>query len=146
MTLSEWQTRGWLRAHQTSPREIADLIALADRDLTACQTPGLDADSRLSIAHNAALQLATAALAASGYRAERDAYHARVLASLALTIGAEPGLIRRLDSFRRKRNQTAYELAGLASVAEADEMVALAIDLRRLVVDWLAESRPDLAP
>ena len=42
--------------------------------------------------------------------------------------------------------QAAAQMIVRASVAEADEMVALAIDLRRLVVDWLAESRPDLAP
>lgn len=100
----------------------------------------------MSIAHNAALQLATAALAASGYRAVRDGYHARVLESLELTIGAETRLVRQLDSFRRKRNQTAYELAGLASSTEADEMAALAVELRRLVVAWLKESHPDLVP
>jgi len=145
MTLSEWQARGWLRVHQTSPRENADLVAL-DRDLRACRTPGLDADWRLNIAHNAALQLATAALAASGFRAARDGYHARVIASLELTIQAEAGLIRRLDGFRRKRNRTAYELAGLASETEADEMVVLAEQLRGLVLAWLEDRHPDLVP
>jgi hypothetical protein len=55
MTLAEWQARGWLTPHQTSPREIGDLLALAARDLRVCQTPHLDPDWRLSIAHNAAL-------------------------------------------------------------------------------------------
>ena len=109
MTLDDWLRRGWLTSHQTSTREIADLLALADRDLAASRTPGLDADWRLSIAYNAALQLATAALAACGYRATREAHHYRVLQSLALTIGADAALVHQLDQFRRKRNLGAYE-------------------------------------
>ena len=104
MTLDDWLSRGWLTEHQTSAREIADLLALVDRDLAASRTPGLDADWRLSIAYNAALQLATAALAACGCRATREAHHYRVLQSLALTIGADAALVHQLDQFRRKRN------------------------------------------
>ncbi len=58
--------------HQTSPREIADLFGVADRDLRDCQVRGLSADWRLNIAYNAALQIATVALAAAGYRAAKD--------------------------------------------------------------------------
>ncbi len=43
----------------------------------------------MSIAYNAALQTATAALAAAGYRATRDSHHYRVIQSLAFTIGAD---------------------------------------------------------
>jgi hypothetical protein len=67
-----------------------------------------------------------------------------VLASLQLTIGADTGLIRRLDGFRRKRNQAAYELSGLASTTEADEMVSLALELRGQVMGWLRHGHPDL--
>jgi len=50
---------------------------------------GLTADWRLNIAYNAALQAATAALAASGYRAAREAHHLRVMKSLEFTIGLD---------------------------------------------------------
>jgi hypothetical protein len=43
------------------------LLELADRDLKNSQVMELDADWRLNIAYNAALQAATAALAASGF-------------------------------------------------------------------------------
>lgn len=135
---------GWLTRHQTSKREIADLLALADRDLEACRTPGLHPDWRLSIAYNAALQLAVAALAASGYRAAREAYHYRVLQSLAHTIGADRALVQQLDQFRRKRNRGAYEHAGLASSGEAEEMVTLATHIRSLVMAWLQAENPEL--
>jgi len=137
-------SKGWLTKHQTSAREIADLLALADRDLAASRTPGLDADWRLSIAYNAALQLATAALAACGYRAVREAHHYRVLQSLAHTIEADAALVHQLDQFRRKRNLGAYERAGLVSSKEAEEMLELALYLQDMVLAWLAREHPEL--
>jgi hypothetical protein len=144
MSLSDWLKQGWLTEHRTSASEISDLLALAERDLAASRTPGLDADWRLNIAYNAALQLATAALAASGYRAAREAHHHRVLQSLAFTIGASAGLVQQLDQFRRKRNLGAYERAGLVSDLEADELYALATRLQEMVVAWLKREHPGL--
>jgi hypothetical protein len=89
VSLSDWERSGWLLPHRTSPREIADLLGVVERDLADSQTAGLSTDWRLNIAYNAALQAATAALAASGYRASRDQHHYRVIQSLELTIGAE---------------------------------------------------------
>ena len=68
MSFHKWVQAGWLKPHRTSKQEIADLFGVADRDIAACQTAGLIADWRLNIAYNAALQLATAALAAAGYQ------------------------------------------------------------------------------
>jgi len=31
MSLKDWQLNGWLTAHTTSPQEMADLLAVADR-------------------------------------------------------------------------------------------------------------------
>lgn len=144
MTLSDWLKQGWLAKHPTSVQEITDLLVLVERDLTASRTADLDADWRFNIAYNAALQAATAALAASGYRAEREAHHYRVLQSLALTIGADDALVQQLDRFRRKRNLGAYERAGLVSNQEAEEMCAIAAQLRDLVVAWLQKEHPEL--
>ena len=47
-------------------KRIRDLFGLVDRDLQACRTPNLAVDWRFNIAYNAALQAATAALAAAG--------------------------------------------------------------------------------
>jgi hypothetical protein len=56
--LKDWLANGWLVEHKAGPREIADLLALADRDLHECQVIGLSPDWRLAIAYNAALQSA----------------------------------------------------------------------------------------
>ena len=77
MSLQNWLNNGWLTEHQTSSQEIAALLAVADRDLSDCRTSGLSSDWQLNIAYNAALQTATVALAALGYRAVREAHHYR---------------------------------------------------------------------
>ena len=37
MSLQSWIQNSWLVQHTTSPEEVANLLALADRDLAACQ-------------------------------------------------------------------------------------------------------------
>lgn len=144
MSLEDWLSKGWLTKHKPSPREIAELFGVADRDLTDAQTKGLSPDSQLSIAYNAALQLATAALAAAGYRAAREAHHYRVIQSLAYTIGAKADLVALLDGFRKKRNLSDYERAGAVSEQEAKELFLLAKTLRRTVAEWLQKNHPQL--
>lgn len=144
MTLRDWQTKRWLHTHRTSPEEAATLLALVDRDLAVSRTPGLNPDWRFNIAYNAALQAATLALAAAGYRAAGNGHHYYTLQSLAHTVGADEGLVLRLDVARRKRNRDIYERAGLVSHAEADEMRALAEEVRELVLGWLRAEHPEL--
>ena len=45
--------------HKTNRNEIAELMAVVDRDLAASKTPGLHNDWSFNMAYNAALQLAT---------------------------------------------------------------------------------------
>ncbi len=69
MSLVDWERNGWLTAHRTSQNEIRDLLEVVERDLTDSAAENLSADWRMNIAYNAALQAATAALAAAGFRA-----------------------------------------------------------------------------
>jgi hypothetical protein len=85
MSLQSCLQNSWLVPHTTSPEEIKNLLAISDRDLLTCQMKQLPADWRCTIAYNAALQAATAALAAAGYRAARDNHHYRVIQSRVAT-------------------------------------------------------------
>jgi len=144
VSLQDWLKNRWLVEHQTSRHEITDLLNMADRDLAQCQTPNLSPDWQLNIAYNAALQAATAALAAAGYRAAREAHHYRVIQSLAHTIKADATVIAQLDKFRKKRNVTEYERPGVVSEQEVKEMFALAKNLRDDVENWLKKTHPEL--
>jgi hypothetical protein len=144
MSLRGWVQYGWLTEHQSSREEIKNLLGVVDRDLKECQAKGLSADWRFAIAYNAALQAATAALAAAGYHSTRDSHHYRVFQSLEYTIKAEPKLIYRLDAFRKKRNLSSYEMGGTVSDGEAKEMAALAAELRSEVERWIRAEHPEL--
>ena len=87
MSLSDWAKAQWLTEQKSSREELKNLLGVADRDLRDCQVKGLSDDARLAIAYNGALQLATAALRAAGYRLSREAHHHRALLSLEHTIG-----------------------------------------------------------
>ena len=144
MSLSDWERNGWLTRHQTSANEIRDLLEVVERDLADSAAEGISADWRMNIAYNAALQAATAALAAAGYRAERNSHHFRVIQSLTETIGAGAGVISTFDAFRKKRNISGYERVGLVSDADAKAMRALAVRLRDDVRAWLKEHHKGL--
>ena len=117
---------------------------MAARDLESCTTSGLSADWRLSIAYNAVLHVATAALIASGYRTRGGSHHYTTIQSLAYTVGASKDVVAALDRFRRKRNIVAYQRAGAAMETEVRELTALAERLRQDVLDWLRDKHPML--
>ena len=137
MSLRDWQTNSWLVEHKSGPEEIAALLAIVERDLANARVAGLAEDWKLNIAYNAALQAATAALAAAGFRAAREQHHYRTIQSLALTIGWPASKVSRLDRFRKKRNIGGYETAGVVSEQEAREIHELAVGLRADVLAWL---------
>ena len=72
VSLEDWLNDKLIGKHRPSAREIANLLHICDRDLEKVQIIELGPDWRLSIAHNAALQAATAALAAVGYPAMQE--------------------------------------------------------------------------
>jgi len=144
MSLQDWVQYGWLTEHTSSPEEVKNLLGLVDRDLRVCQAKGLGADWSFAIAYNAALQAATAALAAAGYRASRDSHHYRVFQSLEYTVKPDAKLIRSLDAFRKKRNMSSYEIGGTVTEKEAEEMAGLARGLRAEVERWIRTEHPEL--
>lgn len=146
MSLESYCRNGWLKKHTTSPSEVADLLALADRDVQQSQTHGLGSEWRFDIAYNSALQSATAALAVAGYRSERANKHLRVIECLEFTIALNRATVQVLDKFRRKRHVAVYEHVGAISEREADEMIELAKDLRLRVEIWIRTKYPLLLP
>ncbi len=144
MSLTDWKAAGWLVEHEPSQDETRSLLGVIDRDLRDSAVPALSPDTQLGLAYNAALQVGTIALAAHRYRASRERKHYVTIQSLAVTIGADPSIVRRLDAFRKKRNIGDYERAGSTSAKEASELRDLARELRTAVHDWLRDHRPEL--
>lgn len=137
MSFENWIKNGWLEAHRGSREEIQNLLHIVSRDLKDSQSKEVSNDWRFAIAYNAALQAATAALAAAGYRASRDSHHYRVIQSLSLTLGKSAEFIRSFDAFRKKRNVSNYDIGGGVSDRELQEMTAMAGTLREEVENWI---------
>jgi hypothetical protein len=144
MSLQSWLENGQIKVHQTSKSEITELFKAVDRDLADSQVKGLSADRRLATAYNAALLVATMALAASGYRAQPEGHHYWSIQSLAFTLELDTKTITQLNTFRRKRNIADYERVGMASEQEIKSLIALAKKLRVRAVEWLKENHPEL--
>src|SRR4051794_23472511 len=110
MSLEQWRANAWITPHVPSPTEIQQFLDAADRDLTDAAASPLSDDWRFAIAYNAGLQLATAALHASGYRAARgQSHHLRALQSLEYTIALDRAAVEELDRARAKRHVDIYE-------------------------------------
>ena len=144
MSLKQWADNGWLRAHKSSAQEIADLLAIIDRDLKDAGED-ISADWRFGIAYNAALKLCTILLHASGYRPEKNLAHYRTLAALPLILGkARQDDASYLDACRTKRNTVEYDMAGAATNEEAAELIAFVQELREEVLEWLRTNHAEL--
>jgi hypothetical protein len=120
---------------------------VVDRDLVDAAIPTLSADRRFATAYNAALQLATIALHAAGYRTAHSSHHWVTLHVLPELMG--PQVQTRadyLDGCRTKRNVTDYDRAGEISLQEAEEMLTQARDFRSDLLAWLEKSYPTLLP
>ena len=145
MSLELWFKNGWLRAHRTTPAQVAELFAIVDRDLADARTERLSTDWQFGIAYNATLKLCTILLYAAGYRPEKNLAHYRTLQALPLILGAErQDDADYLDACRGKRNTAEYDSAGQISPDEARELVAFSAELREAVKAWLAQNHPGL--
>ncbi len=146
MSLKDWHKAGWLRPHTPSQQQMADLLAIVDRDLTD-SARDLSPDWRFGIAYNAALKLCTVLLHAEGWRPERSLAHYRTLQALPLILQSRSqDDADYLDACRAKRNTTEYDIPGLITQDEAEELIQFAHELRREVRDWLEKQHPQLAP
>ena len=101
-------------------------------------------DWRFAIAYNAALQAATAALAAAGYRASRENHHYRVIQALELTLGKDAKFIRAFDAFRKKRNVSSYDIGGGVPHREVQESIGIAQSLQQDVEQWIRTNHGSL--
>jgi hypothetical protein len=113
MSLKQWADNGWLKPHQTSRREIKNLLDIVDRDMLDAGS-AISTDWRFGIAYNAALKLCTVLLYAEGYRPSRELQHYRTLAALPEILGeARKGDAKYLDDCRKKRNIVEYDYVGV---------------------------------
>ncbi len=145
MNLENLLSRGRLRLHKTSKKEISNLLQLVKRDIQDAKVKGLSADRKFACAYNAILQLATIVLYCSGYRPEGAGHHFTVFQAMKEIIGSKYyKLADYFDSCRAKRNITDYDYAGGISESEAEELTREAASFLEVIIDWLKAKYPNL--
>lgn len=144
MSLQDWLNEGRFKTQKTSKSELSQLMAIFERDVSDAESNTISIDRRFATAYNAALTIATAALAACGYRTASEGHHYWTIQSLAFTLRLDAETVEQFNKFRRKRNTIDYERRGTVSEKELSEMLELAKNLRTTLEAWLRKNHPEL--
>jgi hypothetical protein len=146
MSLEQWRRNGWLVNDDTTPAEIADLLAVVDRELSDAAVPGVSVDGRFMHAYDAGLILCMIPLRASGYRVTKGSgHHKRAIESLPLTVGMDfRDVSDQIEIASRKRGQAMYDHVGVVEERDAEVLIQTATALRSIVLAFLARKYPKL--
>jgi len=117
---------------------IQRLVEAAQRNIKDANLEGLSNETRFDTSYKAIMQLANAALQASGFRTltSKPGHHQTLIQSLVKTIGIETDRMIVLDALRKQRNVTDYS-GDLVEDAAVKECLEQAQDLLVLTIAWL---------
>ena len=148
MSLQQWVDNAWITEIAPKARDVANLLAIAEREIADGSLEGMSPDGRFDHAYEGVRALCEAALHACGYQVPRGtSKHQRLIESLKFTIDADwTGEVDFLDLCRRRRHQSRYDRAGVVQQRDADELLATARRLDAEVRRWLREHHPELLP
>jgi hypothetical protein len=115
------------------------------RNLDDASLRELSADNRFGLAYEATFLIAKMAVAAAGYRVKGIGAHRTMFLSLGLALPrASRANADYFDRCRRKRNDLHYEVAGIATESESAELLREAVNLQKLVENWIDGAHPRL--
>lgn len=133
--------------HTTSSREIEDLRAVVKRNLMDAALHGISADGKYSHAYDAVLLLSKMAVACSGYRTKGTGAHANTFLAMNLACGSKTRKFADyFDQCRRKRNKLSYDMAGIITEKEAEELLDKAHEFKIFIESWIASNHPEFKP
>jgi hypothetical protein len=139
VSLKKFIAKGHLSENATDKAELARLMRIVERDIREAAERCHEIDWQFAIAYNAALQLATLVVRASGYRASTKVGHHWVTFSvLPELLGDE--FIQTAEYFndcRAKRNTTEYGDTGTISQADVEKLLHEVVAFKKYVFSWL---------
>lgn len=124
---------------------IQRLLEAAKRNLKDAQIEAVSNENRFDAAYKAIMQMANAALQASGYRTltSKPGHHQTMIQTLPKTIGLDTDIMIVLDALRKQRNVADYSGDLVADIAVA-ECISHAEQLRIQLNAWLKSEHSDL--
>lgn len=146
MTLRDLQQEGRIRTHRTSKKEIQDLFGLINRDIRDASSEEISYDRRFATAYNAALNLATIILYCKGYQSYGKAHHFTIFQAMKIILGTgHEELANYFDACRSKRNTLDYDLVGIVSEKELNELMQEVENFYSFVTNWVKKHHPRYA-
>ena len=120
--------QGRIRPYRAKPQEVERLLQVASRDLsTAAKILPDDADWAFNIVYNAVLQAARALVLHEGFRPRGAGQHWTIVLFCQEALGQEcRRQVALFDQMRRKRHRLVYEVVGLVSHHEAEQVLEFA--------------------
>ncbi|MBI3525320.1 MAG: DNA-binding protein [Betaproteobacteria bacterium] len=145
MTLQNLLKIDRLKQHAPTPQEIQRLLVAEQRNLADARNEAISDETRFDVAYKAIMQLALAAMMASGYRPSTNelGHHQTMIQSLPLTLDVPNESWVVLDALRRKRNVADYHGDPIEPEAVA-ECIAQAKALLTATRQWLEVQHPEL--
>ncbi len=125
---------------------IKRLLEAAKRNIADAKIDGLSNENKFDMAYKSIMQLANAALHASGYRTltSKPGHHQTMIQSLPKTVGIDIDHMIILDGLRKQRNVADYS-GDLVTDSTMEECLSQAESLYETVSNWLKTSHPDLS-
>ena len=123
MALENWFQIGKLSKHKTSKEEIDAIYGVIDRCFKDAGLKGLSSDQKYILSYQAAFEVSLALIKCHGFRPIKVGHHYIVWQCMKDVLGeSSRKSILLFENAAKKRNKLSYDIAGLASQKEADEM------------------------
>jgi len=123
MALENWLEIGKLIKHKTNKEELEAIFGVIDRCLNDAGLSGLSSDQKYINSYQAAFEAAMALIYCSGYRPIKAGHHYIVWQCMKDLIDKDSReTVQLFEKAAKKRNKLSYDIAGLASKKEADEI------------------------
>ena len=134
MVLENWLEIGKLIKHKTNKEELNAIFGVIDRCFNDAGLKGLSSDQKYISSYQAAFEVAIALIYCHGYRPIKIGHHYIVWQCIKDLVGEDiRKMILLFENAAKKRNKLSYDIAGLASQKEADEIYAEAMNFVSLI-------------
>ena len=140
MALENWFQVSKLVKHKTSKEEISAIYGVIDRCLNDAGLKGLSSDQKYILSYQAALEAGMALIYCYGYKPIKAGHHYITWQCLKDIFGEkERKTILLFEAASKKRNKLSYDIAGIASQKEADEMYKESHDFVSIIKDEITK-------
>jgi len=140
MALENWFTQGKLLKHTATKEELTAIMGVVERNFQDAGIKGLSSDQKYILSYQAAFEAALALIKCYGYRPIKVGHHYIVWQCMKDVLGEKARKsILLFENAAKKRNKLSYDIAGIASQKEADEMFREARDFVALIKEEIKQ-------